>query len=91
MLDRQLHREPVALAVLGQVADPGGDRLAWGTQLQLLAVELDPAFADRIGSEHGAGELRASRPDQTREPNDLAGAYVERAVLSMPGRVIPST
>ena len=46
-----------------------------------LAVELDPAGRDRVGREHGAGQLRASRADQAREAEDLAGAHVERAVL----------
>ena len=84
MLDGELHREPVALAVLGEVADSGRDRLTRGAQLKGLAVQLDAAFGDRIGSEHGAGELSASRADQASESDDLAGAHVERAVVKDP-------
>ena len=67
-------------SVFGQVADSGGGRLARRTQRQLLAVELDPALADRIGGEHRAGEFGPACADQAGEPEDLAGVHLERAV-----------
>ena len=68
-LDGELHRQPVALAVLGQVADAGVDRVARRADRSVSPSSSTVPVVDRIGAEHRAGELgppRAHRGPRSR-------------------------
>ena len=79
----ELEREPLALAVLGEVADADVDGVLGLPRPQLAPLELDRAAVYPVGAEDGPGELRAARPDEAGEAQDLARAHLEGAVLEL--------
>ena len=50
-----------------------------------------PSPPSAAGAEHGLQDLRAPRPDQAGEPDDLAGPHREETSSNSPGRESPST
>src|SRR3712207_295431 len=81
LIDPELERQTLALAVLGQVADAGLYGVAGIRDVQPLALELDGPRVYLVGPEDCPRELRAPRPDEPGETQDLPGADLEGAVL----------
>ena len=73
--DAHLEEEPVFLAVLGQVTDPGGDRL--GRRPGVDAPAHDADFARHAGpaAEDPQRQLGAAGPDQPGQRDDLAAPH----------------
>jgi len=76
--DGQLEDEAGGLAVLGDVREPGGDRVARRADRELATVDAHPA-GDRAprDAEQRGQRRRASGAHGTRERDDLAGIMEE--------------
>ena len=70
-------REALGLAVLGDEAEAGPDRVTRRAEAHRLAVDLDRAGADRVGAEDRARDLGPARALQAGEADDLARADLE--------------
>src|SRR5699024_1710754 len=75
--DGEVHHQPVAFAVLGQVADPVVGSPGRVRDAYLFAVHGDGAAGDRVRSDDGAGHLGTSGPHQSGEGQDLPLASFE--------------
>jgi hypothetical protein len=74
---RAAQDRPFGLAILGDEADAGRDRLRRRTRRDAPPVDLDRAGAARPRAEERAQRLAAPRADQPREADHLARAHVE--------------
>jgi len=81
----QLHGEALSLPILGEVDDLGVDGSLWRVDPGLLAVESDGARVFGISAADRPCELRAIRPDNSCEAQDLALMQLERAVVQDTG------
>ena len=73
-------KSPVFLAVLGQVADAGRDRLGRGPGVDAPAHDVDFAARPGPATEDPQRQLRAPGPDQAGQRDDLPAPHLERDV-----------
>ena len=71
--DAHLEEESVVLAVLGQVPDPGGDRLGRRPGVDRAGPDVNFARHAGSGAEDPQRQLGAPGPDQPGQRDDLAG------------------
>ena len=81
--DRAARNDAVALALLGQEADPGLDRGAHVAGRERQAIHDDVAGTRPIDAREEAQQLGATSADQARDAEDLAAVQVEAGVDHM--------
>ena len=81
--DRLVERQALGLAVLGDEGEAGAYALARAADLQRGAVEADAAPRHGVHAEDGLQQLGASRALESGQPDDLAGADLERDVVDV--------
>ena len=87
LLDAAAQDQPLRLAVLGQQADPGGDRVPRVADAQGPAVQRDRAAVAAVRAENQPGRLGSAGADQARQRQDFAAAHLERHVANGPAAV----
>src|SRR5919204_199716 len=75
--DRLGQRQPLELAVLGDEAEPGADRCPRRAQPRRLALELERAGGERVGTEDRTRELGAPGALEPGEADDLTRPHLE--------------
>ena len=85
----QRQAQAVALAVLGQIADAGLDRVRRGLYVHFPAVYEDLAAQALVRAGHKARRFRAPRAHQAGKAEDLALAQDEGHVLDVLGEQMP--
>ena len=81
LLRRQLQKQPLLLAVLGEKTDAVFDGRARGVDHYRLAVDLNHAARGFTHAEDKLCQLGTSGPDQSRQPDDFAGTHLQAARL----------
>src|SRR5215217_3491986 len=80
VVDRHLEDETLMLAVLRHEPEPRLHRVARRSDRERTAGGKDLTAVQRVDAEDRARDLRATRPDEPREPDDLSAAHRERHV-----------